>query len=142
MSGFQNITGFAPPTSFGGFMSLLQNALWRGVPFHVTGAVTRKGRKQAVHNYAFRDGVWVEDMGRAPRQFSFNRTANEGARIGEAALSGGALDAFVEFRIQTHCANSELLFGHLMFLIGKSGLPGAVTAVQRMFNRLGTTLNT
>jgi prophage DNA circulation protein len=94
MSGFQNITGFAPPTSFGGFMSLLQNAMWRGIPFHVTGAVVRKGRKQAVHNYSFRDGVWVEDMGRAPRQYSFS-----GYLIGDLAPAMQlALDAACEAR--------------------------------------------
>ena len=61
------------------------------------------------------------------RQLSFNRAADEGARIGEAAVTCGALDAFVEVRLQPHCANSEFLFGHLLFLNGKSGLSGAVT---------------
>jgi prophage DNA circulation protein len=71
MSGFQNITGFAPPTSASGFMSLLQNAFWRGVPFKVIGSQVRKGRRLAVHEYPFRDGGWAEDMGRAMRTYSF-----------------------------------------------------------------------
>ncbi len=92
MSGFQNVTGFAPPTSFSGFMSLLQNAAWRGVPFHVTGAVTRKGRKLAMHEYPFRDGGWAEDLGRAQRVYSFT-----GYLIGDLAPAMQlALDAVAE----------------------------------------------
>ena len=71
MSGFQNITGFAPPTSAAGFMSLLQKAYFRGVPFSVIASSVRKGRKVAVHDYPFRDGGWAEDMGRALRTYSF-----------------------------------------------------------------------
>lgn len=93
MSGFTNVTGFAPPTSAAGFMGLLQKAYWRGVPFSVTGAVTRKGRKVAIHEYPFRDGGWAEDMGRAQRIYSFT-----GYLIGDIApamqlLLDGAAEA-------------------------------------------------
>ena len=71
MSGFQNVTGFAAPTSASGFMSLLQNASFRGVPFKVIASSVRKGRKVAIHDYPFRDGGWAEDMGRALRTYSF-----------------------------------------------------------------------
>ena len=71
MSGFQNVTGFAPPTSAAGFMGLLQTASFRGVPFKVIAAQVKKGRKVAIHDYPFRDGGWAEDMGRALRTFSF-----------------------------------------------------------------------
>lgn len=92
MSGFLNVAGIAAPTSFPGFMSLLQTASWRGVPFHVTGAVVRKGRKFAVHEYPFRDGGWVEDMGRAQRVYSFT-----GYLIGDIAPAMQlALDAAAE----------------------------------------------
>jgi prophage DNA circulation protein len=54
-----------------GFAALLQQAYWRGVPFSVVAAAVKKGRKQAVHDYPFRDGGWVEDMGRALRVYRF-----------------------------------------------------------------------
>lgn len=92
MSGFQNITGFAPPTSLSGFMGLLQNAFWRGVPFKVVGAQVRKGRKIALHEYPFRDGGWAEDMGRAQKIYSFT-----GYLIGDLApVMQLALDAAAE----------------------------------------------
>jgi prophage DNA circulation protein len=71
MSGFTNITGFAPPTTAAGFLGLLQAASFRGVPFKVISSAIRKGRKGATHNYPFRDGGWREDMGRALRVYSF-----------------------------------------------------------------------
>jgi prophage DNA circulation protein len=71
MSGFTAVTGFAAGAPGASFMGALQKAYWRGVPFSVTGEVTRKGRKVAVHEYPFRDGGWAEDMGRALRVFSF-----------------------------------------------------------------------
>jgi prophage DNA circulation protein len=71
MSGFTNVTGFASGSIGSAFMGALQKAYWRGVPFSVTGEVTRKGRKVAIHDYPFRDGGWAEDMGRASRIFSF-----------------------------------------------------------------------
>ena len=52
MSGFTNVAGFAPPTSIAGFMGLLQTASFRGVPFKVIAAQTKKGRRQAIHEYA------------------------------------------------------------------------------------------
>jgi prophage DNA circulation protein len=92
VSGFQNITGFAPPISLGSFMSLLQNAAWRGVPFKVVGASVRKGRKFAIHDYPFRDGGWAEDMGRAQRTYGFT-----GYLIGDLAPALQlALDAAAE----------------------------------------------
>ncbi len=51
------------------FQSLLQQAYWRGVPFLVDASETTKGRKLAVHEYPFRDGGWMEDMGRKQREF-------------------------------------------------------------------------
>jgi prophage DNA circulation protein len=68
---FTSLTGFAGGSVGSGFMGALQKAYWRGVPFSVTGEVTRKGRKVAVHEYPFRDGGWAEDMGRQMRVFSF-----------------------------------------------------------------------
>ncbi|NHN83670.1 hypothetical protein GOB93_03320 [Acetobacter musti] len=42
---------------------------FRGVPFAVMGSGGSNGRKQAVHDYPGRDGVWVEDLGRAGRSY-------------------------------------------------------------------------
>lgn len=49
----------------------LQPASWRGVPFAVRAAQIRRGRRIAVHEYPFRDDVWVEDLGRGTRVLSF-----------------------------------------------------------------------
>ena len=46
-----------------GFLDSLQPASWRGMGFAVTGGRVRAGRRKALHEYPFRDGVWVEDMG-------------------------------------------------------------------------------
>ncbi len=72
MSGFTNVTGFAPPANFAGFMGLLQTASFRGVPFQVVAAQVRNGRRLAVHEYPYVDGGWHEDMGRALRTYSFS----------------------------------------------------------------------
>ena len=95
MSGFTtNVTGFAPPTSFPGFLGLLQTATFRGVPFKVIAAQVRKGRRLAVHEYPFRDGGWAEDMGRALRSYSFS-----GYLIGDLApVLQLALDNAIEAR--------------------------------------------
>lgn len=50
------------------FQDQLQPASWSGVPFGVIGGQARFGRRNAIHEYAFRDTVWVEDLGRAARR--------------------------------------------------------------------------
>ena len=72
MSGFTNVTGFAPPSSIAGFMGLLQTAMFRGVPFKVVAARVKKGRRWAIHEYPYVDGGWAEDMGRSLRTYSFS----------------------------------------------------------------------
>lgn len=67
MSGFTNVTGL--PLSFAG---ILQKASFRGVPFSVEATHVKMGRRQAIHEYPFRDGGWPEDMGRALRTYSFS----------------------------------------------------------------------
>lgn len=46
-------------------------ASWRGVRFKVRETEIKRGRRQALHEYPFRDDVWVEDLGRATRITSF-----------------------------------------------------------------------
>ncbi|RJF81650.1 multidrug DMT transporter [Azospirillum cavernae] len=48
----------------------LQTASFRGVPFGVIGSASEFGRRVAVHEYPYRDSVWVEDLGRGPRRIS------------------------------------------------------------------------
>ena len=49
----------------------LQPGSWRGVGFVMDAAENRAGRRTAIHEYPYRDTVWVEDLGRLPRRFAF-----------------------------------------------------------------------
>jgi len=49
----------------------LQQASWRGVPFAVKEAVVVRGRRTALHEYPDRDTVYVEDLGRGTRSYTF-----------------------------------------------------------------------
>ena len=49
----------------------LQTASWRGISFGVSATSVRRGRRLSVHEYPFKDGVWVEDLGRAKRELAF-----------------------------------------------------------------------
>lgn len=66
------------------FFFQLQTASWRGVPFAVTGSTVKVGRRVALHEYPYRDEVWVEDMGRAGRRISLS-----GFLLQDAAYGGG-----------------------------------------------------
>jgi len=59
----------APP---GSWLAQLRTASWRGLPFGVRGSEYAGGRRVAVHEYPYRNDVWVEDLGRATRPFSFS----------------------------------------------------------------------
>ena len=54
------------------FLGQLQPASWRGQQFAVLGSTVRAGRRKALHEYPFRDGLWVEDLGQRGRMFGFN----------------------------------------------------------------------
>lgn len=54
-----------------GFIAQLKPASFRGVPFGVLSSRKVFGRRTAVHEYPFRDTVWVEDLGRKGRVISF-----------------------------------------------------------------------
>ncbi|WP_264802546.1 DNA circularization N-terminal domain-containing protein, partial [Acetobacter fabarum] len=55
--------------------SLINTALeylqcsFRAVPFAMLGSGGETGRKQAVHQYPYRDGVYVEDLGKRGRVY-------------------------------------------------------------------------
>ncbi|MEQ1968753.1 DNA circularization N-terminal domain-containing protein [Xenorhabdus nematophila] len=48
----------------------LHPASFRGVPFAVVSGESVFGRRQAVHEYPYRDTAWVEDLGRATRRIT------------------------------------------------------------------------
>ncbi|WP_317201487.1 DNA circularization N-terminal domain-containing protein [Janthinobacterium sp.] len=52
------------------WMDQLHPASYRGVPFCMLGGDGHFGRRNAVHEYPFRDTVWVEDMGRSARRIN------------------------------------------------------------------------
>lgn len=59
----------------------LRPASWRGIPFGVLANESRFGRRVAVHEYPFRDTVWVEDLGRNVRRLGLT-----GFLVGDDAL--------------------------------------------------------
>lgn len=48
----------------------LHPASFRGVPFAVMTAEGVFGRRQAIHEYPYRDTTWIEDLGRATRRLT------------------------------------------------------------------------
>ncbi|CAG9250184.1 DNA_circ_N domain-containing protein [Burkholderia diffusa] len=66
------------------FFDELQPASWRGVPFAIRRGSLKVGRRVAVHEYPYRDDVWVEDLGRAGRRISLT-----GFLLQDAAYGGG-----------------------------------------------------
>lgn len=50
------------------FWKQLRPASYRGVGFTVIGGSARFGRRNAVHEYPFRDMPWIEDLGRSARR--------------------------------------------------------------------------
>jgi prophage DNA circulation protein len=61
----------ATAASGGSWLAQLQPASWRGLAFGVRESSIKRGRKTAVHEYPYRDDVWVEDLGRGTRSISF-----------------------------------------------------------------------
>lgn len=63
------------------FFDQLQQGSFRGVPFGVHSGEARFGRRQAVHEYPFRDTPWIEDIGRGTRKISFVAFLIENSRV-------------------------------------------------------------
>lgn len=53
----------------GSWWQQLQPGSWRGVPFVLDTAQNKMGRRVVVHEYAYRDSVWAEDLGKLPPRF-------------------------------------------------------------------------
>lgn len=60
-------------------------ASFRGVPFATIDADGNFGRRQAVHEYPYRDTAWVEDLGRATRRLTLNGFIIQSSLIYSAA---------------------------------------------------------
>ncbi|NUB13707.1 multidrug DMT transporter [Azospirillum brasilense] len=59
----------------------LRPASFRGVPFAVIASNAEFGRRVAVHEYPYRDTVWVEDLGRGPRRYSLTGFLMEDSQV-------------------------------------------------------------
>lgn len=68
--------GGPPPSGLGIWAAALQPASWRGVPFVVLSSTIVRGRRVAIHEYPYRDVVWVEDLGRGVRRITFRGFVN------------------------------------------------------------------
>ena len=66
------------------WQSKLQPSSFRGVPFAVIAEEGSHGRRQAVHEYPYRDTAWVEDMG-----LGIRRVAIRGFLIQDSQMYGG-----------------------------------------------------
>jgi prophage DNA circulation protein len=55
----------------GTWLNFLQPASWRGVGFTVLQSEVTRGRSTALHTYPQGDNVWVEDLGRGTRSYTF-----------------------------------------------------------------------
>ncbi|AOM40487.1 DNA circularization protein [Xenorhabdus hominickii] len=59
----------------------LHPASFRGVPFAVVSGESVFGRRQAVHEYPYRDTAWVEDLGRATRRITLRGFIVQDSRV-------------------------------------------------------------
>lgn len=59
----------------------LHKASFRGVPFAVEGGEGIYGRRQAVHQYPYRDRAWIEDIGRSTRRFTLRGLLVQSSRL-------------------------------------------------------------
>lgn len=66
----------------GSWWDQLQQASFRGVSFGVLNAAGQAGRRNADHEYPFRDVGWVEDLGRSQRRFQIT-----GFVVGDDAIA-------------------------------------------------------
>ncbi len=64
--------GLGRNVSAASWFAQLQPASYKGVPFGVISGDIRFGRRNALHEYPYRDTVWVEDLGRSARRISLS----------------------------------------------------------------------
>ncbi|MGF6549306.1 DNA circularization protein [Paraburkholderia youngii] len=69
IGGLASAIGDAATLITGDWFKRLDKASYGNLKFGVESIRTAAGRKTSVHTYPFRDDVWVEDLGKRPRQF-------------------------------------------------------------------------
>lgn len=62
----------------------LHPASFRGVPFAVVSGEGVYGRRNAIHEYPYRDTAWIEDLGRATRRFTIRGFIIQSSRVYDA----------------------------------------------------------
>lgn len=88
-SALSNLAGALGGGLPGSWRSALRQASYKGVPFGVFGGELTFGRRNAVHQYPQRDGVWVEDLGRNARLYHLSAFLVEGsAKYGGGGVVG------------------------------------------------------
>lgn len=87
IGGLASAIGDAAALINGDWFQNLKQASYGGVKFGVESIRTAAGRKTSIHTYPFRDDVWVEDLGKRPRQFEVLGFLVEGDLI----TGGGAV---------------------------------------------------
>ncbi|NTZ82193.1 DNA circulation family protein [Burkholderia metallica] len=65
----------------GSWWGSLRQASYGGVPFAVVATNTRFGTRNVVHEYAFRDDAWAEEIGKLPRRFEIVGFLIENSRV-------------------------------------------------------------
>lgn len=73
----------------------IHQASFRGVPFAVVSGEGMFGRRVAIHEYPYRDTVWVEDLGRSARRFTLRGFLVHDSRIYSAGDVFAQRDALV-----------------------------------------------
>lgn len=63
----------------------LHAASFRGVPFAVIDGEGSFGRRQAVHEYPYRDTAWIEDLGRGTRRMTLNGFLIQSSKLYKAS---------------------------------------------------------
>lgn len=99
-----SVAAVATVLSGGRILSQLQVARLGGVPFAVLDVRTGAGRRNAVHEYPFRDDAWIEDLGKQARWFEVT-----GLLVDNSVLYGGGSVQFQRAAMLAAVENSTSL---------------------------------
>lgn len=88
------VLGLTPGTGWR-WQDHINQASFRGVPFGVVSGEGIFGRRVAVHEYPYRDTVWVEDLGRSARRFMLRGFLIQDSRVYSAGDVFSQRDALV-----------------------------------------------
>ena len=112
----------------GTWAEALRTASFAGVPFAVESFHTSAGRRTTVHSYPFRDTVWVEDVGKLPRQFKVSGYLVENSRI---YGGGGVVTQVKALLAAAETANGQTLVHPTLGTISNVSLVGPVEINER-----------